>query len=96
MSSASELCRILTNANMTMYQTGSSEPLQPQPLQPSLTTVSLPATGDLLQLSDLSTCSSSILGENTVLYLFCILLNVLLYNKDISLNILKNDALHQI
>ncbi|KAM9523029.1 ETS-related transcription factor Elf-3-like [Salvelinus alpinus] len=63
MSSASELCRILTNDNLTMYQTGSSEPLQPQPLQPSLTTVSLHATGDLLQLSDLSTCSSSILVQ---------------------------------
>ncbi|XP_041748190.1 ETS-related transcription factor Elf-3 [Coregonus clupeaformis] len=63
MSSASELCRILTNANMTIYPTGSSEPLQPQSLQPSLTTVSLPATGDLLQLSDLSTCSSSILAQ---------------------------------
>ncbi|XP_023842713.1 ETS-related transcription factor Elf-3 [Salvelinus sp. IW2-2015] len=58
MSSASELCMILTNANMTMYQTGS-----PEPLQPSLTTVSLPAVGDLLHLSDLSSCSANILAQ---------------------------------
>ncbi|XP_010879189.1 ETS-related transcription factor Elf-3 [Esox lucius] len=58
MSTASELCRILTNANMTMYQTGISEPLQP-----SHNTASLPAIGDLAQLSDLSTCFSGTLVQ---------------------------------
>ncbi|KAL0978100.1 hypothetical protein UPYG_G00165890 [Umbra pygmaea] len=52
MSCASELCRVLTNANMTMYHSGSSEHLQLSQINAPLSSI-----GDLLQLPDLTGCS---------------------------------------